>query len=145
MEALTLNCWVRAPDVREIFEINISRSMTVGALKKAIKNEQPEIFRDVAATCLSLYKPSEPVAEPHKENLSNIVLSELGEPLLPLRKLSDLFTAAPPETHIHIIVGMYIAATILACSYHRLLVIQIHHTRQSFTGFEVERLGKKVH
>jgi len=117
MEALTLNCWVRARDAKEIFEINIPRSMTVGALQKAIKNEQPT-FRDMNAACLSLYKPSEPVAEPHKENLRNIVLSELGEPLEPLRKLSDLFTAAQPETHIHIIVGMYMAVTILACSYH---------------------------
>ena len=120
MEALTLNCWVRAQHAREIFEINIPRSMTVGALKEAIKNKQSAMptFRDVNASCLSLYKPSEPVAEPHKENLSNIVLSELGEPLEPLHKLSDLFTAAQPETHIHIIVGMYMAVTILACSYH---------------------------
>ncbi|KIM65969.1 hypothetical protein SCLCIDRAFT_111925 [Scleroderma citrinum Foug A] len=118
METLTLNCWVRAQDVSGIFEINISKSMTVGALKKAIKNKQPATFHDIDASRLSLYKPREPVAEPHEENLSNIVLSELGEPLPPLRKLSDLFTAAPPETHIHIIVGMYIAATIIACSYH---------------------------
>jgi len=118
MEAFTLNCWVRGQDASSVLEINISRSMTVGALKEAIKNEQSATFRDVDAACLSLYKPSEPVAEPHKENLSNIVLSELGEPLEPLHKLSDLFTAAQPETHIHIIVGMYMAVTILACSYH---------------------------
>ena len=53
MEALTLNCWVRAQDAREIFEINIPRSMTVGALKEAIKNKQSATFRDMDATLMS--------------------------------------------------------------------------------------------
>ncbi|KAH0834040.1 hypothetical protein J3R83DRAFT_11293 [Lanmaoa asiatica] len=103
METLTLNCWVRAQDSRGVFEVEISRTKTVAALQKAIKNEKPAAFHDVDADNLYLYKPRDPVAEPYEENLSNVVLSELGKPLPPLRKLADLFIAAPEE-HIHIIV-----------------------------------------
>ena len=45
----------------------------------------------------------------------------------------------------HIIVGVYLAAAILARPYHRLPFLQIYHTRQYFTGFEVQISRKKVH
>jgi hypothetical protein len=107
MEVLSLNCWVRGPDVGRIFEVKISMTETVAALKNAIRNEKPAAFRDVDADTLDLYRPRDPVGEPYKENLNKLILSEHAELLeIGLRRLSKVFPNAPPECDIHIIVGM---------------------------------------
>ncbi|KAG8218995.1 hypothetical protein J3R82DRAFT_4740 [Butyriboletus roseoflavus] len=55
---------------------------------------------------ISRSKLKEPVAEPCEENLKSVVLSECGGALRRLRKLSDLFVSAPPDSEecIHVIV-----------------------------------------
>jgi hypothetical protein len=107
MEVLSLNCWVRGSDVGRTFEVKISKTETVVALKKAIRNEKPAAFRDVDADTLDLYKPRDPVPRPYKENLSNLILSEHGE-LLEMGddEISEVFSEPPPKRHIHVIVGM---------------------------------------
>ena len=108
MQVFTLNCWARGPDAGRIFEVKISGTETVTALKEAIKDKKPAAFRDVDANALDLYKPREPVPRPYKDNLGKIILSQDGE-LLEMGddKLSEVFPGrAPAERHIHIIVGM---------------------------------------
>jgi Crinkler effector protein N-terminal domain len=102
-DVFTLNCWVRGTDIDRVFGVKISRFETVDTLKTLLKEAQ---VIDVPASSLRLYKPRDPVAEPYDENLRSVLLSELGKPLPPLRKLSSLFAAAPPEERIHIIIGM---------------------------------------
>ncbi|KAG2363360.1 hypothetical protein BDR07DRAFT_1608884 [Suillus spraguei] len=100
-DVFTLNCWVRGTDINRVFGVKISRFETVDTLKTLLKEAQ---VIDVPASDLRLYKPRDPVAQPFKENLRGVVLSELGEPLPPFDDLSDLFPAVPPKKHIHIIV-----------------------------------------
>jgi len=107
MEVFTLNCWIHGSDAGGIFQVKISKTETVAALKKAIRNETPATFREVDAHTLDLYKPRNPLGEPYKENLRQIILSEHGELLkIGLHRLSTVFPNAPPECDIHIIVGM---------------------------------------
>jgi len=107
MEVFTLNCWVRRSDAGRIFEVKISKTETVAALKEAIRNEKPAAFRDVDADALDLYKPRNPVGEPYQENLRQFILSVNGELLgIGPRRLSTVFPNAPPECDVHIIVGM---------------------------------------
>ncbi|KAF9219009.1 hypothetical protein BS17DRAFT_790192, partial [Gyrodon lividus] len=78
-------------DIDQHFGVKISRTETVDALKTLLKQSHPNTFHDVDAPTLRLYKPRDPVPEPYDENLSSVILSELGKRLPPLRKLSDLF------------------------------------------------------
>jgi len=108
MEVFTLNCWIRGSDAGGIFQVKLSKTETVAALKKAIRNETPATFREVDVHTLDLYKPRNPLGEPYEENLGKIVLSQDGE-LLEMGddKLSEVFPGrAPTECHIHITVGM---------------------------------------
>ncbi|KAG2065397.1 hypothetical protein BDR04DRAFT_1108553 [Suillus decipiens] len=100
-DVFTLNCWVRGTDTNRVSCVKISRFETVDDLKRLLK-EYHAI--DGPASALELYKPRDPVAQPFDENLRSVVLSELGEPLSALDDLSDLFPAAPPKKHIHIII-----------------------------------------
>ena len=51
----TLECWVYDDDSYSIFPVEISRTKTVGALKKVIKDENPVSFNSVDARHLILY------------------------------------------------------------------------------------------
>ena len=94
MEPLTVQCWVYG---EPIFEIKISKTETVAALKSAIKNEAPEIFHDVDALALALYKVTLPNATDAQleESLENLVLDEL-EHLSPRAKLFKVFPEPTP-------------------------------------------------
>ncbi|KAI9455721.1 hypothetical protein HD554DRAFT_264224 [Boletus coccyginus] len=104
MEVFTLNCWIRGSDAGEIFQVKISKTEAVVTLKKAIKNETPATLHGVDAHTLRLYKPRNPLPRPFEDNLSKINLSEDGELLQTVDKLSEVFPEQPPERHIHIIV-----------------------------------------
>ncbi|KAI6014321.1 hypothetical protein EDC04DRAFT_2953479, partial [Pisolithus marmoratus] len=91
---LTLLCWVHGEDVQTAFNIDISRELTVGTLKRALKNENPVTFRDVDAKDLKIYR----LFVPSDADLG----VELGkwrvhgkQPLDMRQKLSQAF----PETH----------------------------------------------
>ncbi|KAF8839122.1 hypothetical protein BDN67DRAFT_970512, partial [Paxillus ammoniavirescens] len=59
---------------------------------------------DVNTTAIRLYKPKDPVPEPHDENLRSVVISGLGKPLPNARQLSTEFVGPLAQDHIHIIV-----------------------------------------
>ncbi|KAF9235725.1 hypothetical protein BU15DRAFT_15372, partial [Melanogaster broomeanus] len=98
---ITLNCWVRAQSTNDIFPVKISSTMTVGDLKKAIKNEKPVDFRDVDANALALYKVSFADNGDLKKTLEHLTLDE--EPLNPMAPLSSVFSDVPPR-HLHIVI-----------------------------------------
>ncbi|KIM79435.1 hypothetical protein PILCRDRAFT_74257 [Piloderma croceum F 1598] len=100
---LDLNCLVLGHDPSHIFPIEIGESKTVGALKKSIKDEKRPAFDHVPADTLLPWKVSIPVNRNLNENLSklNFVDEDL---LLPVKRLSGVFSDQPEDEHLHIIV-----------------------------------------
>jgi hypothetical protein len=103
MDELTLNCWVRSEDPEAFFQVKVSSRDTVYGLQKAIKNGIPVTFRDVDPDDLTLYKPK--AAPVPYEKLGNLILSEHGELLYGVYRLSKIFPEPPPEYDIHVIVS----------------------------------------
>ena len=100
---LDLNCLVLGHDVGHIFPIEIAKSKTVGALRKAIKDEKRPAFDYVPADALLLWKVSIPVNRSLDENLSKLDFVDEGS-LLPVKRLSGVFSDQPEDEHIHIVV-----------------------------------------
>jgi hypothetical protein len=97
MEVFTLNCWVRGPYVGNIFEVKISKTETVAALKEAIKNKKPVAFRDVDVDTLALYNVSLPDAsDPQLEESLNKLSLDKEERLGAQTKLSKVFPESAP-------------------------------------------------
>ena len=104
--ALALNCLVSGDDPDRIFTIEIAKTKNVGALKKAIKDENEHLFQHVDAKTLVLWKVSLPVDESLKENLINLSGEKLS---LPLDRLSKVFSNVD-DTYLHILVGRPLGA-----------------------------------
>jgi len=81
---------------------------TVGALKKAIKNENPEGFRGVDAKDLTLFKVSLAFSEDGSlEGVLNAhTISSLGKHLQSSQRLSAIFGLQLPHNELHVMVGM---------------------------------------
>ncbi|KAG6328972.1 hypothetical protein ID866_10116 [Astraeus odoratus] len=54
-QPLMLHCWVYGTDVSRIFLVEISKTKTVAALRKAIRDEKPVVFGTVDANTLDIY------------------------------------------------------------------------------------------
>ncbi|KAH9953866.1 hypothetical protein BGW80DRAFT_1439868 [Lactifluus volemus] len=108
MNELTLNCWVRSEDPEAIFQVKLSNTDTVYGLQKAIKNETSVTFRDVDPKAIALYKPKASISIPY-ERLRKIILSEHGELLYGVYRLSNVFPEPPPEYDIHVIFSILYA------------------------------------
>src|SRR6267154_5084720 len=100
---LELNCFVHDDDPRYVFPVKIARTESVGTLKRSIKDDNPESFRDVDARSLVLFKVSIPANDSFKENVSRVELKDEDE-LSPVDTLSDVFLEIPARKHLHIIV-----------------------------------------
>ncbi|KIN98312.1 hypothetical protein M404DRAFT_31482 [Pisolithus tinctorius Marx 270] len=83
---MTLNCWEWGDDTLDIFPVEISSTLTVGGLKRAIKK------REVSLPC----------NEDLRRSLEDLKLSH-GQALEPWRLLSDSFSDVPLEKHLHIV------------------------------------------
>ena len=81
---LDLNCLVLGHDASHIFPIEIAERKTVGALRKAIKDEKEHAFQHVDADNLILWKVSIPVNRSLTENLSTLDFVDEGS-LLPVK------------------------------------------------------------
>jgi hypothetical protein len=62
-QLITLNCWVVSDDPDRVFPVKIAAEESVGALKKAIKEEMKPAFDHIPANCLDLWKVSELIAQ----------------------------------------------------------------------------------
>ncbi|KIM72338.1 hypothetical protein PILCRDRAFT_742219 [Piloderma croceum F 1598] len=100
---LDLNCLMLGHDASHIFPIEIAESKTVGALRKAIKDEKRPTFDHIPADTLLLWKVSIPVNRNLTENLSKLNFVDEGS-LLPVEELSDVFSDSLSRKHLHIIV-----------------------------------------
>jgi hypothetical protein len=100
---LDLNCLVLGHDASHIFPIEIAENKTVGALRKAIKDEKRPAFDHVPADTLLLWQVSIPVNRNLTENLSKLDFVD-DRSLLPVKRLSGVFSDQPEDEHLHIVV-----------------------------------------
>jgi hypothetical protein len=100
---LNLNCLVLGHDASHIFPIEIAESKTVGALRKAIKDEKEHAFQHVDADALLLWKVSILVDRSLTKNISKLDFVDEGS-LLPVKRLSGVFSDQPEDEHLHIVV-----------------------------------------
>jgi hypothetical protein len=54
--AIRLFCWVQGDEAKQRFPISVASTETVGELRKAIKKEKENTFREVDADTLKLWK-----------------------------------------------------------------------------------------
>jgi hypothetical protein len=57
-QLITINCWVLSDDLDCVFPVKIAPDESVGALKKAIKEEKKPAFDHIPADRLGLWKVS---------------------------------------------------------------------------------------
>ena len=100
---LELNCFVHDDDPRHVFPVKIVRTESVGTLKRSIRDDNPESFRDVDARSLVLWKVSIPVNDGFKENVRKVELRD-EDALSPVDRLSKVFLGQPEDGDLHIIV-----------------------------------------
>ncbi|KAH0825855.1 hypothetical protein J3R83DRAFT_7520 [Lanmaoa asiatica] len=100
---MTLNCWVRG-DMNDT-PVEISRTETVAALKKALKDKKSVAFHDIDADDLVLYKVSLQYGD--DDSLEHVLgdrsISSVGPPLRNSLKLSAIFIS-PAADQLHLIV-----------------------------------------
>ena len=81
-------------DPSHVFPVKIAHTESVGALKKAIKNEKKHAFEHVDADTLNLWEVSIPVDNGFKENVRKFKLKD-EEMLSPVDDLSHVFVDVP--------------------------------------------------
>ncbi|KAF8584004.1 hypothetical protein K439DRAFT_1661009 [Ramaria rubella] len=101
IDPLRLNCWVIGDDIRSVFDVEISPSKSVSALRKAIKIEQEPRFNDIPAVEFDLWKVSLP-GNDFLDTANKTVFE--SECLNPLSKLSEVFAEGLVEGNLHVIV-----------------------------------------
>jgi hypothetical protein len=99
---LQLNCLVLGDDPSHIFEIKMQRTESVSALREAVK-EKKSSWDGVDADSLVLWKVSITVDQSLDKKLGELHLVDEGS-LSPVVKLLKVFTDAPEEEHLHIVV-----------------------------------------
>jgi Crinkler effector protein N-terminal domain len=100
---LQLNCLVLGDDHHCVFPVEIAPTKTVGALKKAIKEEKKHAFRNVDADILLIWEVSIPVDGNLKKNLNNLKLAD-GRSLSPVDELLEVFSGEVTKKHVHIVI-----------------------------------------
>ena len=116
---LYLNCWVFREKASRVFPVKIAGTESVGALKKAIKEEKPVAFHHVDANTIDLWQvsvycfdASMPTPElwqvdvPADDSALRTVSLDGVEPLLSVKRLSGLFQRAPADEHVHIVIQL---------------------------------------
>ena len=88
-------------DASRVFQVEIVNSKTVGDLRKLIKEEKRPAFDHVPADTLVLWKVSIAVNGNLAESLDPDIIND--DPLLPVNRLSKVFSDPPEDKHLHII------------------------------------------
>ena len=100
---LTLNCYVRGDDQDRVFEVEIGENKSIASLKKAIKDEKSQTFRDVDVDSLVLWKGSVSFDRRLKQEVEKINFRE-EKPLQPGDVLSRVFSDGVDREVVHIVV-----------------------------------------
>jgi hypothetical protein len=104
---LQLNCWLVGDDASQIFPVKITKTETVGTLRKAIKEEKKIAFQYVDPDSLRLWPVSIPVDSTLQVRLANLVLPD--ESLQSVDQMFDIFKTSPAHKHLHIVVQPLVA------------------------------------
>ncbi|KAI9445411.1 hypothetical protein H4582DRAFT_920285 [Lactarius indigo] len=100
---LELNCLILGEDRDHIFSLKILSSECVGTLEEAIKDKNNNTFQHVDVDGLELWDVSIAVDDYFEEKISNLEL-ESSKRLLPVRKLSLVFSDPLEDEHLHVVV-----------------------------------------
>jgi Crinkler effector protein N-terminal domain len=100
---LRLFCYVRDDGYQNAFEVKIEEEESVATLKKFIKKEAAQTFRDMDAKSLVLWNKPVPFHRNLKENVDALSLGD-DELLQPLDILSDVLPSVLEKQTVHIIV-----------------------------------------
>ena len=101
-DIITINCWIRGDEYMRVFDVEISRSKSVHALRVAIKAQMPNTLKDIEPFLLILYKISIPCTPQLPERVTALELDRLK--LNPLLKLSKVFEDGLLDEHVHVVV-----------------------------------------
>jgi hypothetical protein len=123
---LDLNRLVLGHDASRIFPIEIAENKSVRSLRKAIKDEKEHAFQHVDANNLILWQVSIPVNRNLTENLRKLDFVDDGS-LLPVKRLSGVFSDQPEDEHLHIVVRVPPAGEYELLAF----VITLHHFSSS--------------
>ena len=88
-------------DASRVFQVEIVNSKTVGDLRKLIKEEKRPAFDHVPADTLVLWKVSIAINGNLAESLDPDIIND--DPLLPVNRLSKVFSDPPEDEHLHIV------------------------------------------
>ena len=101
---LRLFCLILTDDLglSNPFPVDIAPTLTVGHLKKAIKEEKKNVLGSNDADQLILWKVSIPVDANLNDSLKNLDLTN-KEPLNPVDELSEVFPNPLERKHLHIV------------------------------------------
>jgi hypothetical protein len=99
-----LNCLVLGDDSRHVFPVKIATTESVGALKKAIKNEKKNVFQHVDADALVLWKVSILDDDGLQRRIEDLNLVEEQSLRRPAARLSKIFSDPVEDEHVHILV-----------------------------------------
>lgn len=101
---LELNCLVldSHASINRIFTVHILETDNVATLKEKIKEKKPATFQHIATNALKLWIVSAPIEQLLETDLHD--LQPAHAPLLPVKRLGNLYLDAPLEEHLHIIV-----------------------------------------
>jgi hypothetical protein len=119
---LDLNCLVLGHDASHIFPVEIAERKTVGALRDAIKDKKRPAFDHVPADTLLLWKVSILVNQNLTKNISKLDFIDESS-LLPVKRLSKVFSDQPEDEHLHIVVRVPPAGEYELLAF----VITVHH------------------
>jgi Crinkler effector protein N-terminal domain len=101
---LEINYFVQGQDPRHnVSTVVIPNTKNVSALRQAIWKEKEHAFKGVDANTLVLWKVSIPSDSLVERDPRIIDLNE-NQSLLPMNRLSKVFSDVPEEDHIHILV-----------------------------------------
>ncbi|KAH8924591.1 hypothetical protein BT69DRAFT_1349368 [Atractiella rhizophila] len=96
---LELECWLYGQDPSHTFLVTISKKERLAGLKRLIHSQKPQIFHDVEAGMLDLYR----VSCSDEEELSESVLNNVPKLTGPLKLLAKLFSDYDPEKELVVV------------------------------------------
>jgi Crinkler effector protein N-terminal domain len=99
---LTLFCYLRGDDYRQVFPVEINKGKSASHLKEAIKEKKRPKFDDIPADSLALWKVSVKYTEDLKNEVEALNLVD-GNKLRPLEELSSIFSDLEGK-RVHVII-----------------------------------------
>ena len=101
---ITLFCLVDGEATSNAFSVKILSSGTVDDLKELIKTKKTNVFSNVDADQLTLWRVFHPVIVANKHQPVLLSSIDSAAELDPMDEIADVFRGTPPKRAIHIIV-----------------------------------------